>query len=156
MKLINTIYRSIGCFLLLIPSTLLAVEYNLNDSGVLAHGYDVVSYFDGDPEPGSSSYAYEVDGFTLYFSSDNNRQRFQKDPERYTPSFGGYCSYGVRMGKKLDIDPMAYAIENDRLYLLLDRSTKTLWDKDRKRNIGIAERLWPGIRSVTAKELEGS
>ena len=75
------------------------------------------------------------------------------NPDKHIPVFGGYCAYGVRVGKKLDIDPNAYAIEAGRLYMLLNRSTKNLWDKDRERNIAIAKRLWPTIKSVTPESL---
>ena len=71
----------------------------------------------------------------------------------YVPQFGGYCSYGVRMGKKLDIDPQAYAIRNDRLYLLLNRATREVWRKDLDRNIEIARRLWPSLRPIPAAQL---
>ena len=129
------------------------VSLNTDDSGVLIHGYDPVSYFDGEPKRGNSALNTEYQGVKVYFSSDSNLYRFQASPERYMPSYGGFCSYGVSMGQKFDIDPEAYHVEGEQLYLLLDRSTKALWDMQREHNIGIADRIWNSIRDVPSGTL---
>ena len=126
---------------------------NLDKSGLLMHGYDPVSYHDADPKPGNRALEITYRGARIYFSSVDNRARFEQDPERYLPAYGGYCAYGVRMGQKFDIDPTSYQISADRLYLLLDRSTKLLWDQNREHNIGIADRIWNTIGEVPAEAL---
>jgi len=134
-------------------NTVGASQYNVNNQNIALHGYDPVSYFQGQPEKGISSYSYKYNDIHYIFSTQKNMTIFVNNPDKHTPVFGGYCAYGVRVGKKLDIDPTAYAIEGGKLYLLLDRSTKNLWDKDRERNIAIAKRLWPTIKLVTPDSL---
>lgn len=129
------------------------VTYNVNSENIALHGYDPVSYFQGQPAEGIKSLSYKYNNINYIFSSTKNLKLFISNPDKHIPVFGGYCAYGVRVGKKFDIDPTAYAIEDGKLYLLLDRSTKDLWDKDRKRNIAIAERLWLTIKSVTPSSL---
>ena len=36
------------------------------------------------------------------------RDAFKADPERYAPQYGGFCAYGVAVGKKFDIDPSSW------------------------------------------------
>lgn len=118
------------------------------------HGYDPVSYFEGEPLPGSSMLSTLYQGIRYQFATLENKQRFMEKPERYVPMYGGYCAYGVRMGKKLDIDPDAYEVVDDRLYVLLNRSTHQLWKKDRERNIHIADIIWPRIKEMPVGALQ--
>lgn len=128
-------------------------NYNVNNQNIALHGYDPVSYFQGQPIEGRNSLSYKYNNINYIFSSEENLKIFISNPDNHIPVFGGYCAYGVRVGKKFDIDPNTYAIVDGKLYLLLDRSTKNLWDKDRERNIAIAESLWPTIKSITPATL---
>ena len=76
-----------------------------------------------------------------------------RNPEKYAPAYGGWCSYGVRVGKKLNIDPNAWKIIDGRLYMQLDLGTQKVWYKDWMKNIEIADRLWPSIQSTPADAL---
>jgi len=160
MKKNITSRNFIFCFVLTVIfpcsiNTLFAGQYsyNVNNQNIALHGYDPVSYFQSKPTKGLNSLSYEYNKVNYIFSNKKNKTIFMDNPDKHIPVFGGYCAYGVRVGKKLDIDPNAYAIEAGRLYMLLNRSTKNLWDKDRERNIAIAKRLWPTIKSVTPESL---
>ncbi|MGH0031372.1 MAG: YHS domain-containing (seleno)protein, partial [Myxococcota bacterium] len=84
-------------------------------------GYDVVSYFQGEkPLPGNGNHVATHDGVTYLFVNEANRSAFQADPERFVPAYGGYCAYGVAVGKKFVGDPNVWEIVDDRLYLNLD------------------------------------
>ncbi len=131
-----------------------ANELNIDKNGLYIKGYDPVSYHDKRPAKGLDKYSLTYQGATIHFSSEQNRKKFSENPEEYIPGFGGYCSYGVRNGKKLNIDPMTYAIVDGKLYLHLNRATKVLWDKERQRNINIANIVWNEIRSIPAEVLK--
>ena len=149
-------FRMLQVFLLVgVCSSVWAVEeFNLDAGGYLLHGYDPVSYFQGDPMPGVSSYSVTHGPALLRFASAENMASFQANPEHYLPQFGGFCAYGARMGKKFDIDPLAFSVVDDRLYVLLNRSTHALWLQDTQANIDIAARLWPTIRDLPAASLD--
>ena len=68
--------------------------------------------------------------------------------------YGGYCAYGVRMGKKLDNDPLAYEIKDGRLYVLLNRATHKMWEQDMSENIQVSDRLWPQIKTKSIRSLQ--
>jgi YHS domain-containing protein len=129
------------------------VDYNVDNESIALHGYDPVSYFQDQPTKGKKALTYKYNSINYIFSNEKNMKIFKNSPENYLPEFGGYCAYGVRLGKKFDIDPTAFAIEDGQLYVLLNRSTKNLWDSDRKRNISIAQRIWKTIESVSPDTL---
>src|SRR5215467_4398219 len=79
-------------------STLRKKEFNL-DNGVAISGYDPVSYFSqGKPVKGNKMFAVSANGVTYYFSSEADRELFNKNPSQYEPQYGGWCAYA--MGKE--------------------------------------------------------
>lgn len=127
---------------------------NTDEQGLFAKGFDLVSYFKGKPVRGDSSISTTYQDAIFHFSTEENRSTFINNPSSYMPSFGGYCSYGVRHGKKFDINPDTYAIQNGKLYLLLNGATKILWEEDQRLNISIAEKNWGDIKFISASELD--
>jgi len=131
-----------------------AGEANVSDDGIAIHGYDPVAYHvHGAPVTGLKSIQANHDGSIYLFASVANRDLFLMSPETYVPAYGGWCSYGVRVGRKFDVDPEAFKVVDGRLYLQLDFGTQKVWAEDMERNIAIADRIWPGIRSIPADRL---
>ena len=123
-------------------------------STVGAGGYDLVSYRTGEkPVRGNGNHLVVYEGVTYLFQSDENKRRFERDPERFVPAYGGYCAYGVAVGKKFVGDPDVWAIVDDRLYLNLDTKVQGLWNEDVPGHIVKADARWPRIRPIPADEL---
>lgn len=120
---------------------------NVLDGDRLAiHGYDPVAYFvDGGPRRGRADLVVEHEGAIWRFASDANRKRFIENPARYTPAFGGYCAYGVAQGSLVKIDPEAWTILNDRLYLNYDLDIRDEWLKDVSGYLKTADTKWPKL-----------
>lgn len=132
-----------------------AEEFNLGADGAAIHGHDPVAYFTvGEPVKGRTNLRADFDGVTYQFANEENRAVFMENPAAYAPAYGGWCSMGVRVGRKFDIDPAAFKIVDQQLYLQLDLGTQKVWAEDIERNIAIADRIWPAIRSVPASQLE--
>ena len=146
VKVAKTWLSLLFLWVFLAPQPAGAQAFNVDDHGVAVHGYDVVAYFQGKPLPGKSDLAYETEGAKFLFTTKANMEAFSAHPQAYLPQYRGYCAYGVRMGKKLDIDPEAYAIEGGKLYLMLNRATQQLWLDDKERNIYIADEFWPDLQ----------
>jgi YHS domain-containing protein len=152
--ILSSVLAAVFTFGLTAATAFAADEANLNRQGVAIHGYDPVAYFDdARPVRGSESLSARHNGVAYRFSSQENLQKFTANPDKFAPAYGGWCSYGVRVGKKFDIDPNAWKIEGGRLFLQLDLGTQKVWDKDRIKNIEIADRLWPNIQSTSAEAL---
>jgi YHS domain-containing protein len=110
-------------------------------------GYDVVSYQIGEkPLRGNGNHISVYDGVTYLFVNEANRKAFERDPVRYVPAFGGYCAYGVAVGKKFVGDPDVWAVVDGRLYLNLDTRIQNLWSEDVPGNITKANKKWSAIR----------
>jgi YHS domain-containing protein len=120
-------------------------------TGTAIEGYDPVAYFEeGKPVEGDSDHAYEWMGATWYFASAENRDRFAADPEKYAPQYGGYCAWAVANGYTAKIDPQAWAVVDDKLYLNYSLDVQQQWRQDVPGNISKADANWPGIRDELA------
>ncbi len=118
------------------------------------HGYDPVAYFTvGEPKRGSDSLVHIHEGAAYRFSSEANLDTFKQDPERYVPQYGGFCAYGVSVGKKFDGDPRLWKIEDGKLYLNLNEEIYEAFLTDLDGNIRKAESNWPKIEHSAARDL---
>lgn len=121
-------------------------------TGVL--GYDLVSYHtDGKPVRGDGNNLVVVDGVTYLFANEANKKAFEKDPEKYLPAFGGFCAFGVSVGKKFVGDPEVWKIVDGKLYLNLDRNIQKMWFEDIPGNIVKANQNWPQIKDKSPDQL---
>lgn len=124
---------------------------NVAEGGVALSGYDVVAYSTaGTATPGKTIYRANHDGAVYRFASRENLLAFEADAPRYLPAYGGYCAYGIRMGRKLPIDPTAFETVDGQLYVFLDRATRLTWEEDQAANIQIADKIWPDLADTEA------
>lgn len=129
-----------------------AAGVDKSTTGVL--GYDLVSYHtEGKAVRGDGNNLVVVDGVTYLFSNEENKNAFEKDPEKYLPAYGGYCAYGTSVGKKFVGDPEAWKIVDGTLYLNLDKSIQKIWFEDIPGNIVKANQYWPQIKDKDPSEL---
>ncbi|MEQ9328765.1 MAG: YHS domain-containing (seleno)protein [Rhodospirillales bacterium] len=118
------------------------------------HGIDPVAFVDlGNRIEGSARHTAVHDGIAYYFSSEATRKTFEKNPSHYLPQNGGFCTFGVSVGKKFDGDPRYAAVQDGKLYVFLNEEIFQAFQKDRAGTIAKAAKNWPGIRSRAAKEL---
>jgi YHS domain-containing protein len=136
-----------GLFLGLLAATPVLAISPVNKTlfgGVAIDGYDPVAYFtDGKPVEGSKRYSFDWQGATWRFASSEHRDRFAKDPAKYAPQYGGYCAYAVANNTTADIDPAAWTIRGDKLYLNYDADIQKKWLADPDGYISKADANWP-------------
>lgn len=98
---------------------------------VALKGRDVVSYFKNDkPLDGSEKYTANWDSTTWQFSSDENRQLFLADPEKYAPQFGGFCPVALSKNKFKVGHVNQYHVNDDKLYLNYKKSAQKQFSKE--------------------------
>ena len=128
------------------------MNYTHSTPGI--NGYDPVAYFtEGKPVKGYGWNVTEHDGVTYMFANKKNKKLFEADPEMYLPQYGGYCAYGVAVGKKFEIDPEVWKIENGKLYLNLDEGIQKKWNKDIPGYIQKADANWSEIKEKSPVDL---
>lgn len=137
-----------------------ADEYNTSNGLTAAgaplgmHGVDPVAFVDlGNRIDGAASHTAVHDGVAYYFSSQETMDTFTADPAAYLPQNGGFCTFGVSVGKKFDGDPQYAAIVDDKLYLFLNEEIFRAFQKDEAGTIAKAEENWKKIRTTAAKDL---
>ena len=149
MKLNQTLKLTSTAAALLFSSLTFASASNIGANDVAIHGYDPVAYFtQNKPISGSAKYTASHDGAIYRFSSRENRDLFKADAEHYAPQFGGYCAMGVVLNKKLDVDPTAFHIADNKLYLNLNKDVQKKWLTDVNGHVKGAERIWNGIEDL--------
>ena len=125
--------------------------------GAVIKGYDVVSYFtEGTAVKGEPKHAAKWDGVIFHFSSKENRNLFLKNPSKYAPQFGGYCSYAVSKNSTAPVDPVnAWEIINGKLYLNFNKNIHAQWSKKSAKFIAQAEKNWPKLKKKNGWRLSG-
>ena len=138
--------------ILMLPMLAFAGDYSMSTTGV--NGYDLVSFHTGKkPVIGNGNHVAVYSGVTYLFANDKNKATFENNPEKYIPAYGGYCAYGVAVGKKFVGDPDVWKIVDGKLYLNLDTSIQELWQKDISGNIKKADKQWRKIKKKSPASL---
>jgi YHS domain-containing protein len=121
--------------------------------GPALQGFDPVAYFtEGAPREGDARYTHEWNGAIWRFASAENRHRFQAEPERFAPQYGGYCAFAMSGGSFSPGDANRWRIVDGKLYLNANRFAQTLWEANIPRRVIDADGHWP----VKKQELEAA
>lgn len=107
-------------------------------------GYDTVAYFEqGTPVKGDKKIVTEWNGAEWRFSSEENKQLFVANPEKYAPQYGGYCAYALGVtGDLVSTDPQAWHIQDGKLYLNYSLKVREQWLLDKDNYITKANVKW--------------
>jgi YHS domain-containing protein len=110
-------------------------------------GYDPVAYFtEHKPVKGLSEFRSDFKGSTFLFTSAAHRDAFVAEPSKYAPQYGGFCAYGMAKGYKAVIDPAAFTVVREKLYLNYSESVRTRWLADIPSYIQKADANWPEVQ----------
>lgn len=118
------------------------------------HGVDPVAYIEiGNRIDGTAKYTAVHGGIAYYFASQENMDAFKRNPTKYEPSYGGFCAFGVSVGKKFDGNPKYADVMNGKLYVFLNEEIFRMYQKDKAGTIAKAEKNWAKIQNKAAREL---
>ncbi|MDA0128043.1 hypothetical protein OH458_08120 [Vibrio sp. MarTm2] len=130
------------------------IDMSVDANDLAIKGYDPVAYFTEEGAvQGKPQFTATYKNAIYHFASSENRDQFKADPQAYAPQYGGYCAFGVAMGKKFETDPQAWKVEDGKLYLNLDKSVQKRWLEDTQGFIQDADNNWPTIKTVSADKL---
>ena len=111
------------------------------------HGYDPVAYFtDAKPTLGNSKLVVANNVASYYFANQANLDMFKANPGKFEPQYGGYCAFGVSIGKKFDGDPNQWKIVDGKLYVNLNADIAEKFNADVPGALKKAEGNWPTIQ----------
>ena len=97
-----------------------AQRYNTDDSKIALQGYSPVSYLDLEiAQKGLKEFKVTHAGLNYYFTSKEQMQKFQANPKKYMPQYGGFCAFGVSVGAKFRVDPNKFVVKDGKYFLFL-------------------------------------
>ena len=114
-----------------------------NDTAI--DGYDTVAYFtQNKPVEGNKTHQVKWRDANWYFVSEANKNLFLENPEKYAPQYGGWCAYAMAdEGSTVGIDPDAFYIYDNKLYLNYNKSVQKKWQKELLTMIKDADHYYP-------------
>ena len=88
-----------------------------------------------------------------YFTSEAQKEKFDKNPSKYLPQYGGFCAFGVSVGAKFRTDPNKFIVKDGKYYLYLydlEVDAQELWlaEKDHKKLANIADGKWEKLKGT--------
>lgn len=117
------------------------------------HGSDPTLLFDGKNHKGSATFTASHKNTAYYFSDAQGMKKFNLNPTHYIPQNGGFCTFGVSVGKKFDGNPKYASIVDDKLYVFLNKDIYNLFLKDKAGTIKKAKSNWTKIEHSSAISL---
>ena len=132
-----------------VPASEAVAQYNLKSDKLAIQGYDPVNYFTkGAAAKGSPQIRAEHKGAIYYFTSAENKRAFAENPEKYVPTYGGWCATAMAKGDKVEIDPTNFKVSNGRLFLFFKAFYANAlkdWNKDEANLMAKADVNWKRI-----------
>ncbi len=115
-------------------------------SHIALQAYDPVAFFtDGEPAKGSPFISAEHHGYTYLFASEEHKAAFERQPDKYLPAYGGFCAFGVSIGKFFPVEIDTWEIIDGRLVLQFSQDIKRMFAEDKAANLRKAEANWPQL-----------
>ena len=124
-------------------------HYNLGSDKVAIGGYDPVGYFTQNKAlKGRKEIGASHRGVIYYFASEENKKLFAESPEKYLPTYGGWCATAMAKGEKVEIDPTNFKVTKGRLFLFFKAFYANAlkdWNKDEPNLTAKADANWKKI-----------
>jgi len=144
-----------GCTQIEHPAPVMSVQERAID------GYDVVAYFKSKKAvKGDANISYRYKSVNWYFSSTQNRDAFEANPQNYFLAFGGFCAYELADEKLVNADPEIWYIYNDTLFLFSKGDSffggadekKNIWFREISARLPLGQEYWSLINEPTEEE----
>ena len=146
-KLFRTKLAGFVAGLLLLSGCAGAGPYNTTadgaDANLMLRGHDPVAYFTiGKHTLGKPEIKTDHDGVTYRFMNDEHKAMFVKDPAKFVPQYGGYCSNGIVYGIPWGGDADTWKMIDGKVYIFGGDSSRKYFLMDEKENLALADRYW--------------
>ncbi len=113
------------------------------DKHLILFGHDVVSYFtESTHRPGLPAIKSVYKGVTFRFSTPEHKALFDREPEKYIPQFGGYCTNGIVYGIPWGGDVDTWRIIDGKLYIFGGKGSRDAFMLDPAGNLALAQKYW--------------
>lgn len=127
---------------------------NVDNSNIALQGYSPVSYLDlGIAQKGLREFKSEYEKIVYFFTTAEQKAKFDRSPKRYIPQYGGFCAFGIYAGAKFRPDPNKFIVKDGNYYLYLynlELDAQQLWLAENNHNklVGIADDNWKNLKKT--------
>lgn len=114
-------------------------------AGVMLEGHDAVAYFTRNAAvPGDPAMTSSLHGVTWRFASAAHKAQFERDPKKYMPQFGGFCSNGINYAVPWGGGggPNTWRIYRGKLYVFGGQTSRDHFEVDTELNLRRAHHYW--------------
>jgi hypothetical protein len=115
------------------------------DTRLMLEGHDAVAYFTRQAAvKGDPSITLEHAGLTWRFASVEHRAAFEREPHKYMPQLGGWCSNGINYAIPWGSGggPDTWRIYRGRLYVFGGQKSRDHFEMETELNLERAHRYW--------------
>jgi YHS domain-containing protein len=124
---------------------------------VMLRGYDPVAYFEqGKAVRGKRSIWSTYNGVTYFFASTADKTKFDQNPKKFEPQYGGFCARSMANGRKVKSDPTLFSIHQGKLYVHSTPALKSQFTSDPATHISRADNNWLKLGPATYNSEEHS
>ena len=147
----KTIKMTLGVVAFLFVTSVFAQDKmanNIDNSNIALQGYSPVSYLDlGLAQKGNKNFKSNYKEVVYYFTSEDQKTTFDKNPQKYLPQYGGFCAFGCYAGAKFRVDPNKFIVKDGKYFLYLNNielDAKQLWlaENNHGKLKNIADKNW--------------
>jgi len=113
--------------------------------GVMLEGHDAVAYFTrNEAVRGDPAITSNLKGVTWRFASAAHKAEFERNPAKYMPQFGGFCSNGINYAVPWGGGggPDTWRIYRGRLYVFGGQRSRDHFEMDTELNLKRAHHYW--------------
>jgi YHS domain-containing protein len=144
----------VGLITVMIETSAQSTLTFVGEDNVALAGYDVVNYFtNNEAKVGSSAHALKHDGANYYFASEEHKNMFRNNPDKFLPAYGGYCAFAMGMNNAtVPSNPGTFKIVDGKLYVFFNDlyegekfNTLVPWNEDEANIKNMADTNWQAM-----------
>ena len=126
---------------------------NLDKNGCMVQGYDCVAMMTMPDSTikGNSKFESTFEGGKYWFASAENKAKFDAEPAKYVPLYGGFCGIAITEGNLRPIQIWTHTITDGHLVLNHNAKARKLWLNKPEKNFQHAQKNWPTVIQKDAK-----
>lgn len=115
------------------------------ENGKALKGHDPIKVYNGMATVGNEDITSVFEDAIYQFESLENKNIFDRNPEKYAPKYGGYCSIAISEGSLVEANPHSALIQDGALHVFYkddEEDTQEEWKVNPVENKRRAENEW--------------
>ena len=126
---------------------------NLDKNGCMVQGFDCVAMMTMPDSTikGNSKFESIFEGGKYWFASAENKTKFDAEPAKFVPLYGGFCGVAITEGNLRPVQIWTHTITEGHLVLNHNAKARGLWLRKPEKNFKHAQKNWPTVNQKEAK-----